>query len=471
MTTSFWATFPGPLFTALTFLTCGFAAVYFLGSKGFCTYGCPYGALFGGFDRLAPGRIVVSDACEQCGHCTATCTSNVRVHEEVRLYGRVVDSGCMKCLDCVSVCPKGALSYSFARPALLLHKPAARPARRYDLRLVEEMLVAVVALAATLSFRGLYDGPPLLMSVGLGSITAFVALTLLRLAREPAVRVQNLALKTGGRLRTQGWAFAAFAAVLLLFTAHSGFVQWHRAWGRFHLERTEAARADVLSGAFRGKHYTERHGHAVTAALAHFSAADRWGLKDVPEIKLGLAWCHLLQGEPRAAEADVRAAVAVRPDDAALQQNLAEILLAEGRFPEAIDALSRRFALAPPTAAERFQFAGLLADAGRLDEAAREFTACVAATPDSAPARYNLGGVLRRLGRHDAAIEQLLAARRLNPQDADTEVELGLACMAAGRNAEALAAFKRAVALAPDSPEARMHLPELIRQLEESRTR
>ena len=106
MTDTFWQTFPGPVFTVLTLAACGFAAVYFLGAKGFCTYGCPYGALFGFIDTLSPGSIVVSDACEQCGHCTATCTSNVLVHEEVRLYGQVVDPGCMKCMDCVSVCPK-----------------------------------------------------------------------------------------------------------------------------------------------------------------------------------------------------------------------------------------------------------------------------------------------------------------------------------------------------------------------------
>ena len=40
------------------------------------------------------------------------CTSNVRVHEEIREYGGVVDPGCMKCLDCVSVCPNDALSYN-----------------------------------------------------------------------------------------------------------------------------------------------------------------------------------------------------------------------------------------------------------------------------------------------------------------------------------------------------------------------
>ena len=89
----------------------------------------------------------------------------MRVHEEVRLYGMVVDPGCMKCMDCVSVCPKGALSFSFAKPSLFKKKrPAAAPAKRYDLPLAEELGVAAVALVSTLAFRDLYNGPPLLMS-------------------------------------------------------------------------------------------------------------------------------------------------------------------------------------------------------------------------------------------------------------------------------------------------------------------
>lgn len=104
MTAHFWGTFPGPAMATLTFAVCGFLAVYLLGSKGFCTYGCPYGALFGAVDRASPARILVDpNACDGCGHCTASCTSNVRVHEEIGRYGMVVDSGCMKCLDCVAL--------------------------------------------------------------------------------------------------------------------------------------------------------------------------------------------------------------------------------------------------------------------------------------------------------------------------------------------------------------------------------
>jgi len=104
VTTDFWATFP-TFAVAVPFLfVCGFMTVYFLGSKGFCTYACPYGGFFAVADKFSPGRIRVTDACNDCGHCTAVCTSNVIVHAEVKQFGMVVDPGCMKCMDCVSVC-------------------------------------------------------------------------------------------------------------------------------------------------------------------------------------------------------------------------------------------------------------------------------------------------------------------------------------------------------------------------------
>ncbi len=117
-TAEFWATFPGVTMSVVTVAVCGGAAVYFLGSKGFCTYACPYGAIFGIADQLAPQRIRVTDACQGCGKCTVACSSNVRVHQEVRDFRAVVDPGCMKCLDCVAACPTDALYVGFGAPAL-----------------------------------------------------------------------------------------------------------------------------------------------------------------------------------------------------------------------------------------------------------------------------------------------------------------------------------------------------------------
>jgi len=446
-TTDLWATFPGPVFATLTFAVCGFAAVYTLGAKGFCTYGCPYGGLFGMLDYASPGRIVVSDACEQCGHCTATCTSNVRVHEEVRLYGMVVDPGCMKCMDCVSVCPKGALSFSLAKPALLKGVAPKKRTKTYDLSWPEEFFAAVVGAVATLAFRGLYDGPPLLMAVGLGGITSFLAVKLLHLSRRRDVRIQNLELKSGGALRRSGWLFAVVAAGWALFTGHSALAQWDRAWGRYELDRTEVSREEGLSGAFRARPLSDTHVHAADEAYRHFSRADRIGLAPVVEVKLGLAWCHVLRGDLEAAARYAREAAAISPGNAELGKNETDI-----------------------ETALHFERAGALVGSGDLEGAAREYEALVGLMPDAPAVRFNYGGVLRRLGRSDAAIEQLTTARDLVPQDPDVWVELGLSYAAAGRRSEAIDALRRAIALNPETPEARLHLPGLIEELREKGT-
>ncbi|MCH7622586.1 MAG: 4Fe-4S binding protein [Nitrospinae bacterium] len=169
MKTYFWETFPGPIIAILIILVGGFAMVYFLGAKGFCTYACPYGGLFGLADKVAPGRIRVTSACEHCGHCTSVCTSNVRVHEEVALYGMVVDPGCMKCMDCVSVCPNDALYFGFAKQSVGAKTKSPRRPTPYEFSLGEEIVMAAVGLGALLSFRGLYDRIPLLMAMAIFS--------------------------------------------------------------------------------------------------------------------------------------------------------------------------------------------------------------------------------------------------------------------------------------------------------------
>jgi tetratricopeptide (TPR) repeat protein/ferredoxin len=430
-TTQFWITFPGPIIAAVTFFVCGFAAVYFLGAKGFCTYGCPYGALFGALDRFAPGRIVVSDACEGCGHCTATCTSNVRVHEEVRLHGMVVDSGCMKCLDCVSVCPTQALSYGFARPPLL----TAPARRRYDFTWTEEIVLASVCLVATLAFRGLYDIVPLLLAVGLGALTAFCTMKLWRLVRDRDVRIQGRALKSGGRPSRAGWAFAAMTLVWLTFTAHSAFVQGHRAWGHYQLERARLTVADLLAAEQaqnKASRPVIRHTEAAAHAYRSYSIADRWGLLGIVEIKLGLAAIEIRRQELDAAETHLREAIALEPDTPRLYINLYIVLMLQNRYRDAALVLKAKLTATGPTAEDHFRLAALLLVTGRPEQAIAQYRSCIAMAPDWAKARYNLGGVLRRMGRTAQAIEQLEAAERLAPDDAATAVELEAAKKSAG---------------------------------------
>jgi hypothetical protein len=104
VTTNFWATFPS-VAVAIPFLfICGFVTVYFLGQKGFCTMPARMGVSSARRQILAgknPGYACVQSV--RALHCHVH--FNVLVHAEVKQYGMVVDPGCMKCMDCVSVCP------------------------------------------------------------------------------------------------------------------------------------------------------------------------------------------------------------------------------------------------------------------------------------------------------------------------------------------------------------------------------
>src|SRR6266498_4316036 len=175
VTTNFWQTFPS-VAVAIPFLfICGFVTVYFLGQKGFCTYACPYGGFFGIADKFSPGKIRVTPACNQCGHCTATCTSNVLVHAEVKQYGMVVDPGCMKCMDCVSVCPNDALYFGFGKPTILVPKSNALK-KNYSVTWPEEIVGALVFLGSFLAVRGVYALVPFLMALGCATITTYLTL-------------------------------------------------------------------------------------------------------------------------------------------------------------------------------------------------------------------------------------------------------------------------------------------------------
>ena len=207
VTTDFWSTFPS-VAVAIPFLAiCGFLTVWFLGQKGFCTYACPYGGFFSLADKLSPLKIRVTDACNQCGHCTATCTSNVLVHAEVKTHKMVVDPGCMKCMDCISVCPNDALYLGFGKLALG-HAPARATGKHYSLTWPEEILGALVFAGSFLAVRGVYGLVPFLMALGCAAVTTFLALTSWRLFSRRDVYFHRFNLKLAGTYSRDGMEFS-----------------------------------------------------------------------------------------------------------------------------------------------------------------------------------------------------------------------------------------------------------------------
>jgi polyferredoxin len=305
-TDSFWRTFPGPWIAALTIVVDGALVVWWLGAKGFCSYGCPYGALFGLADRFAAGQIRVNDSCEGCGHCTAVCTSNVRVHEEVATFGRVVDAGCMKCLDCVNSCPKQALRFGFGRPSFLTRwfardaartrLPAAQRGVASDLSWPEEILAALVFLVALYAVRGLYGKVPFLLAIGLAVLASIAAVVATRLFDRADLRLQWGHLRVAGRFTRRGVATLVLAAAFLLFVAESSAVQYHGVEGEQALHRFLLDPGDAA---------------AAAAARSHLTSALAFGLFPDGKNEHLLAVCLRRSGDPAGALLHMQRALAV----------------------------------------------------------------------------------------------------------------------------------------------------------------
>ncbi|MDP6602275.1 MAG: 4Fe-4S binding protein [Phycisphaerales bacterium] len=234
LTEDYWSNFAGPIMAIPFLLVCGFAAVYALGGKGFCTYGCPYGGFYAPLEQASRGRIRVTDDCRHCGRCTAACTSNVRVHEEVRTWGMVTDPGCMKTLDCVSTCPNNALYYGFGPSAIGKREHrGVMPPKPHDLTLWGEVAIGAVFLVSFFSFRGLYAAIPMLMAVGMALVGTWILWKAWRTLRTPNVSLHRWRLRVHGAMQPAGRRFFVVATVVLLFTLQSAAVGGLRVAGDF----------------------------------------------------------------------------------------------------------------------------------------------------------------------------------------------------------------------------------------------
>ncbi len=465
----FWATFP-PIAVAIPFLLiCGFAVVYVLGAKGFCAYGCPYGGVFGPVDKLAAGKIVVDlDACEGCGHCTARCTSNVRVHEEIQTHGMVVDTGCMKCMDCVSVCPNDALSYRFARPTLFAGSPRRPPKRRrYDVSLGADALLLALFLAAFLGLRGAYGLVPMLMSVGVGLTTVFLAWKLVRVVRERRARLHRFELARDGRLTRSGRVFLAIAGGWLLLVVHTSAVNVLRLRGEA-LDRSIAVSREAVFSGDRSEVPSAMRERAARARRLLGLAAPLWsggaGLIATPGLDLRLAWLSLVAGDPEDALPRLDAHRRRHGETPELTADLARVRALTGDTDGAIAALEAAITAVPSSEA-RAALARLYLDSGNPEAAVHVYEETT--EPLTREDRRRLAELYLRVGRPDSAIQLMQRASVAAPDDVESILDLVHVMNAAGRTSLAISQLRRALSRHPDDPA----LSRLLEMLERESSR
>jgi tetratricopeptide (TPR) repeat protein/ferredoxin len=434
-TENFWATFPNWLTAVATFGIAGFAIVWFLGSKGFCYYGCPYGGVFGVVDQLAPVRIRVTDACSGCGHCTAVCTSNVRVHEEVRDWKAVVDPGCMKCLDCVSVCPNDALYVGFGMPALFAKratpKPAPQPVPKRTDRgpLVQFLLTACFFFAAISAF--------LASNPGGSNFQLPLALVLTGFALV-------VALPFGGRAAQKRHEYTLGEECLLAVA----FV--------------------VAVFGFRDQHIPIGLPGAPTL---DFPFLFSMGLAAIFAFALLQLVRLLTRANLSLQSLALRAAGRMRPAGIAFASCVLPIVAlvswrATVHASEVIAEHAQR--LTPEEEAQRQQRvldlcarALVAANANDFVAAEKGFREALELLPGYIPARENLAGMLCAQNRFAEGIEQYRIALRTNTRDADTWAFLARAQLGLEDLAGARASLEEALAIAPERAELHAFLADV----------
>lgn len=128
----------------------------------------------------------------------------------------------------------------------------------------------------------------------------------------------------------------------------------------------------------------------------------------------------LLLDDPAAdkdeAEAMLRLAVRLAPDDAVSWSNLCVVLRQRARFADAIAAGERAAELAPQWALAHNNLGTALRDAGAWEEAKAAYLRALACDGECVDAYYNLGCVCGDLGAHETAREAYIEALKRSPR-------------------------------------------------------
>lgn len=460
-TDDMWRNLPPPGVAVFTFFVCGFLIVYLLGSRGFCFQACPYGALFGIADQLAPGRIVLTKDCSQCGLCTKACSSDILVHRELAMHGMVTNPRCLKDLDCVAVCPENAVQFGFRKPPLFRKgHPMGAYRGRFSNSLSEDLFLASAFVVAMPIFRGLYDKVPFLLAVGLALCAAYLLLLGWRMFRRSAFQLRGITLRMDGGLRPAGRLFTAGLLALVLFMAHSAVVQYHTLAGKaafLQLARQADQRAvdeDRLMGAVR-----------------HYEAALSLGLWQPLDRRQELASLYLQQGRDAEAKVLLEGMAAQDPTHVEARYHLGNLALRGGddataamHWQAALDqgrersgGRSRELLVQSALALGRWH-----EGAGRWEDARHSYTKGLERVADEAPLLIALAHVESRMGFDEQAIAHYEGALRIGGSTPVLHNNLGALFLRAGKPDQALQHYRALAEMLPGDAQVRYAMGVLL---------
>ena len=170
------------------------------------------------------------------------------------------------------------------------------------------------------------------------------------------------------------------------------------------------------------------------------------------------------QGRWDEALAQSRQALAVLPTDPEVLNNLSLIFLHQGNLDEAIAQAQKSIQSQPRSTGNRQTLARVYLQKGDFTAAAAALKEAIQINPETPEMWCNLGYTLLQQGKFTEATTDYQRALELNPDYALAHNDLGNILLREGRLDEAMEHFQRAVELAPSFAEAHYNLAGILAQ-------
>lgn len=177
-----------------------------------------------------------------------------------------------------------------------------------------------------------------------------------------------------------------------------------------------------------------------------------------PELRNNLGAALFSQGRVVQAQEEFRAAVRLRPQFAKARVNVGMVALKSGEIPEALNNLTEALRIDPKLSLAYVYLGQARELSGHMDEAIQDYARAVELTPHLVPALYCLARAKAKVNDTRSAKRGYKEVLQLDSHHYGAHFGLGCLYLASSELDEAIRHLRKAVAIRPDSLEARRSL-------------